>query len=175
MTLTKRNRARRFPQRDPAMHRYILALDQGTTSSRSILFDADGNACAVAQREFAQHFPRPGWVEHDANEIWQTQRATIDEVLARANAAPGEIAAIGITNQRETTLVWDRRTGEPIAPAIVWQDRRTAEHCARLRAQGVEAEVSRRTGLLLDPYFSGNQTRLAPRARPRRGRPRAGR
>jgi glycerol kinase len=159
MTLTKRNRARRVPQRDPAMHRYILALDQGTTSSRSILFDADGNACAVAQREFAQHFPRPGWVEHDANEIWQTQRATIDEVLARANAAPGEIAAIGITNQRETTLVWDRRTGEPIAPAIVWQDRRTAEHCARLRAQGVEAEVSRRTGLLLDPYFWG--TKLA--------------
>ncbi len=141
------------------MHRYILALDQGTTSSRSILFDADGNACAVAQREFTQHFPRPGWVEHDANEIWQTQRATIDEVLAKANAAPEEIAAIGITNQRETTLVWDRHTGEPIARAIVWQDRRTAEHCARLQAEGVEAEVSRRTGLLLDPYFSG--TKLA--------------
>jgi glycerol kinase len=138
---------------------YILAIDQGTTSSRTILFDAQGDAVAVAQREFAQHFPQPGWVEHDANEIWATQQATLYEALARARVRPAEIAAIGITNQRETTLLWDRRTGEPVGRAIVWQDRRTAPMCDRLKAQGREAEVSRRTGLLLDPYFSG--TKLA--------------
>jgi len=141
------------------MQRYILALDQGTTSSRSILFAHDGTPVAVAQREFTQHFPRPGWVEHDPREIWASQRATIDEVMARAGATPSQVAAIGITNQRETTLLWDRRTGEPVCPAIVWQDRRTADHCARLRADGREDEVARRTGLLLDPYFSG--TKLA--------------
>jgi glycerol kinase len=138
---------------------YILALDQGTTSSRSILFDRDGHPLAIAQREFTQHFPRPGWVEHDANEIWQTQRATIDAVLASAGARADQVAAIGITNQRETVVLWDRATGEPVAPAIVWQDRRTAERCAQLKAQGYEQDVSRRTGLLLDPYFSG--TKLA--------------
>jgi len=139
--------------------RYILALDQGTTSSRSILFDHDGRVVATAQREFTQHFPRSGWVEHDAEEIWATQAATIAEVLARARSSVAELAAVGITNQRETTVLWDRRSGEPVAPAIVWQDRRTADLCARLKAEGHEPEVARRTGLLLDPYFSG--TKLA--------------
>ncbi len=141
------------------MTRYILALDQGTTSSRSILFDHDGRPVATAQREFTQHFPRSGWVEHDAEEIWATQAATIAEVLARAGAKAADVAAVGITNQRETTVLWDRRTGHPVAPAIVWQDRRTADACARMKADGLEAEVTRRTGLLLDPYFSG--TKLA--------------
>ena len=137
------------------MTRYILALDQGTTSSRSILFDHDGRPVATAQREFAQHFPRSGWVEHDAEEIWATQAATIAEVLARADARVDDLVAVGIANQRETTVLWDRRTGHPVAPAIVWQDRRTADTCARLKAEGHEAEVARRTGLLLDPYFAG--------------------
>jgi glycerol kinase len=141
------------------MTEYILALDQGTTSSRSILFDARGVPVATAQREFTQHFPRSGWVEHDAEEIWATQVATMAEVLARARVAPEAVAAIGITNQRETTVLWDRRSGRPVAPAIVWQDRRTADTCQQLREAGHEAEVTRRTGLLLDPYFSG--TKLA--------------
>ncbi len=141
------------------MRRFVLALDQGTTSSRSILFDHDGSIVASAQREFTQHFPRSGWVEHDVEEIWATQAATIAEVLARARATPADLAAIGITNQRETTVLWDRRSGRPVAPAIVWQDRRTADTCARLKLDGHEGEVSRRTGLLLDPYFSG--TKLA--------------
>jgi glycerol kinase len=141
------------------MSRWVLALDQGTTSSRSILFDHEGNIAAVAQREFTQHFPQAGWVEHDAGEIWSSQLATLVEVLQTAGARQGDIAAVGITNQRETTVLWDRATGEPVAPAIVWQDRRTADTCAALRADGHEAEVTRRTGLLLDPYFSG--TKLA--------------
>jgi glycerol kinase len=141
------------------MTRFVLALDQGTTSSRSILFDHDGAIVAVAQREFTQHFPRSGWVEHDAEEIWATQVATVAEVLARAHAKLTDLAAIGITNQRETTVLWDRASGRPVAPAIVWQDRRTADTCARLKAEGYEPEVARRTGLLLDPYFSG--TKLA--------------
>ncbi|MFZ9407403.1 MAG: glycerol kinase GlpK [Burkholderiaceae bacterium] len=137
--------------------RFVLALDQGTTSSRAILFNRGGSPVAVAQKEFAQHFPQPGWVEHDALEIWATQRATIAEVLARAQVSAGQISALGITNQRETTVLWDRRTGSPIAPAIVWQDRRTAPDCARLRAAGHEALVRERTGLVLDPYFSGTK------------------
>jgi glycerol kinase len=141
------------------MTRFVLALDQGTTSSRSILFDHGGGIVATAQREFTQHFPRSGWVEHDAEEIWATQAATIAEVLARARATVGDVAAVGITNQRETTVLWDRASGRPVAPAIVWQDRRTADLCARLKADGHEPEVARRTGLLLDPYFSG--TKLA--------------
>ena len=141
------------------MTRFVLALDQGTTSSRSILFDHDGGIVATAQREFTQHFPRSGWVEHDAEEIWATQSATIAEVLARARATVADVAAVGITNQRETTVLWDRASGRPVAPAIVWQDRRTADWCARLKADGHEPEVARRTGLLLDPYFSG--TKLA--------------
>jgi glycerol kinase len=141
------------------MPQYILALDQGTTSSRSILFNAAGQPVAMAQREFTQSFPRSGWVEHDAEEIWATQDATIGEVLARADATPADVAAIGITNQRETTVLWDRATGAPVAPAIVWQDRRTADSCRQMQAAGLESEVARRTGLLLDPYFSG--TKLA--------------
>ena len=141
------------------MSRYVLALDQGTTSSRSILFDRAGNIVALAQREFTQFFPQPGWVEHDANEIWVSQAVTIAEVLARAEASPRDIAAVGITNQRETVVLWDRTTGHPVAPAIVWQDRRTAERCDELRAAGHEELVASRTGLLLDPYFSG--TKLA--------------
>ena len=141
------------------MSRYVLALDQGTTSSRSMLFDHGGRVIASAQREFSQHFPAPGWVEHDAEEIWATQSATIAEALARAEATPADLAAVGITNQRETTLLWERASGRPIAPAIVWQDRRTADDCARLRAAGHEAEITRRTGLRIDPYFSG--TKLA--------------
>ncbi len=139
------------------MPQYILALDQGTTSSRSILFDAAGWPVAIAQREFTQSFPRSGWVEHDAEEIWASQSATIVEVLAQAGATPADVAAIGITNQRETTVLWDRATGAAIAPAIVWQDRRTADACRQLQAAGLEAEVTRRTGLLLDPYFSGTK------------------
>jgi glycerol kinase len=141
------------------MPQYILALDQGTTSSRSILFDAAGRPVATAQREFTQSFPRSGWVEHDAEEIWATQAATITEALARARVTAADVAAIGITNQRETTVLWDRGTGRPVAPAIVWQDRRTADFCRQLQGEGLEAEVTRRTGLLLDPYFSG--TKLA--------------
>jgi glycerol kinase len=141
------------------MTTHILALDQGTTSSRSILFDAQGDVVAVAQREFTQHFPRSGWVEHDAQEIWATQAATITEVLARSRLTPANVAAIGITNQRETTVLWDRATGRPVAPALVWQDRRTADACAALKTAGHEAEVTRRTGLVLDPYFSA--TKLA--------------
>ena len=131
----------------------------GTTSSRSLLFDAAGRIVALAQREFTQHFPQPGWVEHNALEIWESQSATIAEALRLAHATPRDIAAVGITNQRETTVLWDRATGEPVAPAIVWQDRRTAGACERLRAAGLEAEIAARTGLLLDPYFSG--TKLA--------------
>jgi glycerol kinase len=140
-----------------ASGKYVLALDQGTTSSRSLLFDARGRVVALAQREFTQHFPRPGWVEHDAREIWETQRATMSDALARAGATPRDLVAIGITNQRETTVLWDRSTGAPLAPAIVWQDRRTAAHCERLRAEGLEPEISAQTGLLLDPYFSATK------------------
>jgi glycerol kinase len=140
-------------------HKFILALDAGTTSSRSLLFDRAGRIVALAQREFTQHFPQPGWVEHDALEIWDSQRRTIAEALRAAHAVPGDIAAVGITNQRETTVLWDRATGEPVAPAIVWQDRRTASDCDRMRAAGLEAEISSLTGLLLDPYFSA--TKLA--------------
>ncbi len=139
--------------------KYVLALDQGTTSSRAILFDARGRAVASAQRELTQHFPQPGWVEHDPDEIWRTQLACGREALAGAGIAPGDVAAIGITNQRETTLLWDRTSGRPLAPAIVWQDRRTAGHCAELKAAGHEALFRSRTGLVLDPYFSG--TKLA--------------
>jgi glycerol kinase len=136
---------------------YILALDQGTTSSRAILFDHDGAIVAVAQREFEQIFPRPGWVEHDPGEIWATQIAVAIEALGRAQARPRDIAAVGITNQRETTIVWDRDTGQPVCNAIVWQDRRTAEFCDRLKAEGHEDLVRDRTGLVIDAYFSGSK------------------
>ena len=136
---------------------YIMALDQGTTSSRTILFDHKGSIVSVAQKEFKQHYPQPGWVEHDANEIWSTQFGTMAEVIAKAGITTNQIAGIGITNQRETTVVWDRNTGEPIAPAIVWQDRRTAAYCDELRAAGKADLLQKKTGLILDAYFSATK------------------
>jgi glycerol kinase len=137
----------------------VLALDQGTTSSRAIAFGRDGAILAVAQQEFRQIFPRPGWVEHDAEEIWRTQRDVAAQAMAKAGLGAGDVAAIGITNQRETTVLWDRASGRPVAPAIVWQDRRTAARCDALRQAGHEPLFARKTGLLLDAYFSG--TKLA--------------
>jgi glycerol kinase len=139
--------------------RYVLALDQGTTSSRAIVFDRGGAIVASAQREFPQVYPRPGWVEHDPLRIWSTQRAVAAEAMARARIGAGEVAAIGIANQRETTVVWDRGTGRPVHNAIVWQDRRTADYCSKLKREGREALVARRTGLRLDPYFSATKVR----------------
>ena len=135
----------------------ILALDQGTTSSRAILFDQDGNIRSVAQKEFEQFFPQAGWVEHDPAEIWSSQIAVVTEALSRADIGPKEVAVIGITNQRETTIVWDRETGEPIFNAIVWQDRRTSAICDKLKADGAEDLVRRKTGLVIDAYFSGSK------------------
>lgn len=141
------------------MRTHLLALDQGTTSSRAIVFDAEGTAVAQAQEEFRQYYPRPGWVEHDPEEIWSTQLATAQKALERASLDASSIAGIGITNQRETTVVWDRNTGEPIAPAIVWQDRRTEDFCRELRS-GPEADrIQETTGLVIDPYFSGSKIR----------------
>src|SRR5438094_1898454 len=137
--------------------KYVLALDQGTTSSRAIIFDHAGCIKAVAQKEFRQIFPRPGWVEHDANEIWSSQAGVAAQVLAQAGLTPAEIAAIGITNQRETTVVWDRKSGKPICHAIVWPERRTAVVCDRLKARGLEKLIRKKTGLVLDAYFSGTK------------------
>ncbi len=139
--------------------RVILALDQGTTSSRAIVFAADGGVLSLAQREIALSFPQPGWVEQDPLEIWTAQRETAAEALRIAGVATADVAGIGITNQRETTIVWDRATSLPIAPAIVWQDRRTAERCDDLRRAGHESLVRRKTGLVLDPYFSATKIR----------------
>jgi glycerol kinase len=136
---------------------YILAIDQGTTSSRAIVFDAQLNIVGVGQQEFAQHFPRSGWVEHDPEDLWRTVLETCRFALSRAGIAPRDLAGIGITNQRETTLVWERVSGRPIHRAIVWQDRRTADACDRLKAAGHEPLIRRKTGLLLDPYFSGTK------------------
>ncbi len=141
------------------MKRYILALDQGTTSSRAIVFDHDGQPVATAQKEHRQLYPQPGWVEHDPEEIWQNQHVVAFEALQQAGLSAENIAAIGITNQRETTVVWDRDTGAPAHPAIVWQDRRTAELCEVLKLMGKEKQVIERTGLRLDPYFSGTKLR----------------
>ncbi len=138
---------------------YILALDQGTTSSRAIVFSGDGSIKAVAQKEFTQIFPRAGWVEHDPNEIWASQIGVAIEAMGRAALTSADIAAIGITNQRETTVVWDRATGEPLYNAIVWQDRRTAEFCERLKADGAGPLVQQKTGLLIDAYFSASKIR----------------
>jgi len=138
---------------------YILALDQGTTSSRAILFDKNGSIVTVAQQEFEQHFPQPGWVEHDPDEIWSSQMKVAEKSIEKAGIEPGEIAAIGITNQRETTVVWNRKTGEPIHNAIVWQDRRTAETTNRLKVEGMEPLFHEKTGLVIDPYFSGSKIR----------------
>ena len=139
------------------MTQYILSIDQGTTSSRAMLFDENGQAAFTAQREFTQHFPKDGWVEHDPEEIWDTTLGVVREALQRARSEDRTIAAIGITNQRETTVVWDRSSGAAVYNAIVWQDRRTADYCDGLRRQGHEAAVSAKTGLLLDPYFSGTK------------------
>lgn len=136
---------------------YILAIDQGTTSSRAIIFGADTAIIAVAQQEFPQHFPASGWVEHEPEDLWDTTLAVCREAMAKAGVAASDLAGIGITNQRETTLVWDRRTGKAIHRAIVWQDRRTAERCAAMKAAGHEPLVAQKTGLLLDPYFSGTK------------------
>jgi glycerol kinase len=138
---------------------HILALDQGTTSSRAIVFDHDGRQVAVSQKEYQQHFPKPGHVEHDPLAIWASQWSTAVEAMGKADLEPEDIAAIGIANQRETTLVWDRETGKPVYPAIVWQDRRTAGDCAKLKAEGLEPLFAQRTGLRLDPYFSGTKIR----------------
>jgi glycerol kinase len=154
---------------------HVLAIDQGTTSTRAIVFDARLGLVATAQEEFPQHFPQSGWVEHDPDDIWSTVAATCRGAIERAGLAPADIAAIGITNQRETTLVWDRATGRPLGRAIVWQDRRTASLCAALREAGHEAMITERTGLLLDPYFSGSKLKWlldendGARARARRG------
>ncbi len=138
---------------------YILSLDQGTTSSRAILFDHKGQIVDISQKEFSQHFPNPGWVEHNAMEIWETQQHVMHDVLTKTAIKPEQVAAIGITNQRETTVVWDKNTGEPIYNAIVWQCRRTAETCENLKSAGLEEYVKENTGLVLDAYFSG--TKLA--------------
>ena len=139
--------------------KFILALDQGTTSSRAIVFDRAGVIRAVAQKEFRQIFPQPGWVEHDPNEIWETQLAVATEAITRAGIGARDIAAIGIANQRETTVVWDRNTGQPVCNAIVWQDRRTAAGCDELKARGHEALFAERTGLVVDAYFSATKLR----------------
>ena len=139
------------------MPAYILAIDQGTTSSRAIVFNGKLGIAGVAQKEFRQYFPKPGWVEHDPEEIWKTVVATCRAAIRKAGIKPADLAGIGITNQRETTIVWDRKTGKPIHHAIVWQDRRTAETCAALRAAGHESEIAARTGLIIDSYFSATK------------------
>lgn len=141
------------------MSRYILAIDQGTTSSRAILYTETGAIEAVKQQEFPQHFPQDGWVEHDPEDIWTSVRETCRGVIDEAGISASDIAAAGITNQRETTIIWDRATGAPIHPAIVWQDRRTADYCEKLRAEGLETLISETTGLLIDPYFSATKMR----------------
>jgi glycerol kinase len=137
--------------------RYILALDQGTTSSRSLIIDERGHVVSIAQKEFQQHFPTSGWVEHDPEEIWSTQFSVASEAMAKASLSPKDIAAIGITNQRETTILWEKSTSKPIAMAIVWQDRRTTDLCEQLKKKGLEPLFMEKTGLLLDPYFSGTK------------------
>jgi glycerol kinase len=137
--------------------KYIIALDQGTTSSRAVLFDTRGEIVGIAQRELKQHFPRPGWVEHDPMEIWESQWTVFEQLIQEYRTNPSEVAAIGITNQRETTIIWDRHTGKPVFNAIVWQDRRTAPICEWLKSEGMEAYIRRNTGLVVDAYFSGTK------------------
>lgn len=138
---------------------YLLALDQGTSSSRSIVFDRGGHVVAIAQKELTQIYPQPGWVEHDPLEIWDSQLATAREVIAKAKLRPEDIHAIGITNQRETTVLWHRETGKPVHHAIVWQDRRAEPLCARLREEGLADTIREKTGLVIDAYFSGTKLR----------------
>src|SRR6185437_6828420 len=136
---------------------HVLAIDQGTTSSRAIVFRADISIAAIAQQEFTQHFPASGWVEHEPEDIWTSTVATCREAMNKAGLAAKDIAAIGITNQRETTVVWDRATGQAVHRAIVWQDRRTADVCARLKSEGHESAITARSGLIFDPYSSGTK------------------
>ena len=139
--------------------KYILAFDQGTTSSRAVVIDHKGTIVASAQKEFQQIYPKPGWVEHDPMEIWSSQSSTANEALSRANLKTDQIAAVGITNQRETTIIWDKETGKPVYNAIVWQDRRTSDYCRQLKKDGLEKMVTQKTGLRLDPYFAGTKVR----------------
>ncbi|PNR93073.1 glycerol kinase [Petrotoga sp. HWH.PT.55.6.1] len=139
------------------MEKYILSIDQGTTSSRAIIFDHDGNVVSVAQQEFMQYYPKPGWVEHDPNEIWATTMGVIADAMARGNINRSQISAIGITNQRETTVIWDAETGKPVHNAIVWQDRRTSKICDNLKEKGLEETIKHKTGLMVDAYFSGTK------------------
>src|SRR6266581_3416189 len=162
MDSDRRSHPRRRPRRTGLslgveVMKHILALDQGTTSSRAILFDHAGSIVAVAQKEFPQIFPKPGWVEHNPRDIWSTQTGVAAEVLTKAQISAADVAAIGITNQRETTVVWDRVTGEPIYNAIVWQDRRTAGICDRLKARKLDRVIRRKTGLVIDAYFSATK------------------
>ena len=139
------------------MAKYVMALDSGTTSNRCILFNEKGDMCSVAQKEFTQYFPKPGWVEHDANEIWSTQLGVAVEAMSKIGATAEDIAAIGITNQRETTIVWDKNTGDPVYHAIVWQCRRTSEYADSLKAKGLTDTFREKTGLVIDAYFSGTK------------------
>ena len=141
------------------MKEYILALDQGTTSSRAIIFDHDGLPVASAQKEFTQFYPKPGWVEHDPEEIWATQAGVALEAITKAGLESVNIAAIGITNQRETTIVWNRKTGKPVYNAIVWQDRRTADFCDKLKSEGQSENIMGKTGLIIDAYFSATKVK----------------
>ena len=141
------------------MAKYVMALDAGTTSNRCILFNEKGEMCSVAQKEFTQYFPQPGWVEHDAHEIWQTQLSVARAAMNKIGAKAEDIAAIGITNQRETTIVWDKKTGQPVYHAIVWQCRRTADYAESLKEKGFVDCFRKKTGLVIDPYFSGTKVR----------------
>lgn len=149
---------------------YIMALDAGTTSNRCILFNKAGEMCSVAQKEFTQYFPKPGWVEHDANEIWTTQLGVALSAMNQIGASASDIAAIGITNQRETTIVWDRETGEPVYHAIVWQCRRTSAYCDELKARGLTETFRAKTGLVIDAYFSATKLKWIWTTCPARGK-----
>ena len=140
-------------------NKYLLAIDQGTTSSRAILFDHQGRAVTIAQRDFQQYFPKPGWVEHDPNEIWYSQSLVLKEVMEKADVTERHIACIGLANQRETTIIWDRETGFPVYNAIVWQDRRTADYCEELKEMGYAEMIREKTGLVIDAYFSATKIR----------------
>ena len=146
-----------YGQEETGLKKYVMALDAGTTSNRCILFDRKGEICSIAQREFRQYFPKPGWVEHDADEIWASQLGVAVEAMSRIGAKAEDIAAIGITNQRETTIVWDKETGKPVCHAIVWQCRRTAGYCDSLKERGLTETIRRKTGLVIDAYFSGTK------------------
>ena len=139
--------------------KYILSLDQGTTSSRAVVFDHNGEIASVAQKEFKQYYPKPGWVEHDAGEIWSSQVAVVAEAISRIGINGKYLAGIGITNQRETTVVWDRETGKPVYNAIVWQDRRTSNYCEHLKKEGWTDKIQEKTGLVIDAYFSGTKVK----------------